>query len=281
MTVIETRAQMDAVPVGQEIQVTQHGLVKRWLHTEQGWSDGTSVLESQMFNAAITAGRVVDVSGMTPQVGDWFVHNDYDGRYTRVVVEVTSATQFQMASFSECRNLNLHPLAAPEMGNGWSRVPEWEVTPWQKGAAVLAGMIGDLRRENMRLSGLVNQQTVWPENFVSGLHDLLDAFDDDDDRGRVNDYLDSFGIAKTVEHRTAVRITGDTYFTISASDARRELGDDFEITDVEDGSRVYWQRTVYLTNEGVGCTCDQVERDDLDDYLPDDYNNYDWTTECD
>lgn len=42
-----------------------------------------------------------------------------------------------------------------------------------------------------------------------------------------------------------------------------------------------WTRTVTLTRSGVGCVCDQVDRDDLQEFLPDDPGEWTYTATCD
>jgi len=86
----------------------------------------------------------------------------------------------------------------------------------------------------------------------------------------------------TTAHTTRVEITGTTAWTPAPSVVLDQgvVTRDFVINEVEDEVTVSWIRSVMVEKQGFGCTCDQVDRDDLTSFLPPSYEAYDFEVEC-
>jgi hypothetical protein len=100
-------------------------------------------------------------------------------------------------------------------------------------------------------------ERIWHRR-VRGVHDLI--------AGRV--------------HESKVRITGHTYWTPTLQASQQFMGDQVLVTDIDDCVTIHWSREVRIANTGEGCTCEQVDRAALEQYLPTEYESWEFVVDC-
>lgn len=115
-----------------------------------------------------------------------------------------------------------------------------------------------------------------PLPLVDTLHEYARSIDDEE----FDDLLAEQGIGRVHEHTSNVTITGHSYWTPGIAACREYLGDEFTITDVDESVCLYWSREVTVERSGLGCTCDEIDRDMLTQHLPSHVADFEFEVEC-
>src|SRR5262245_54357492 len=265
-----------------------------WTRVDAGFRNKQGdIIPVQHFVGAVNARQVQAEHEVDPQVGELFYRIGWatkERRWALVLATVDNTVHWLGINDGEPSTLSNEGLET--FRENWLRYPDppdwirflvpvgnsYQFALVQFNAQV--ERVSDLSTQNAELQQRIQAAPRFPENFVSGFHTLLDRFDDDDDRERVNAYLDDFGVGRTEEPEIDVTITGRSYIQPSYDEAARSIGGGVTVSEMEDSTLVYWRKTVTLTREGVGCQCSTIENSDLDDYLPGDYDDWDFVTEC-
>jgi hypothetical protein len=254
-----------------EIRVTSGSPagVKMWKRVDGGWSDGSTVLTDEMFIGAVDAGQVFSMVGEVPEPGQWW--KQYDP-YLRVLLAIDpdDPTRWQVGQYNGPDHpMTFHwvPATSLATSQGWQPVPGVDVQPWQR-------VVFDLAR---RLAAV----QPFPDRFVADVHSVLDDLSPDD-ADRVNRLLDDYGVARPVTHRSTMTITGVSILTHDRRQVRRVLADDFEIEEIGAGTEVSWRRVVSLEADGIGCLCEDYDRDTAREYLPEagEVDSFDYQVGC-
>lgn len=135
--------------------------------------------------------------------------------------------------------------------------------------------------QNVALNARLAGQPTVPEDLVAALHAWQEANAD----GVMDDILDQFGIGRERDHDSRVRIWGTYAYTPDSdlvADSLLAGASDFDLEiDEVMACDVSWSKTVTVTNQGQGCTCDTIEAENLDQYVPRNADSWDFEVTCD
>jgi len=298
---IDTMEKLLAVPEGEAVIAEADTTRKKvWVRTSEGFSFDGVVVKPEFFEGAVSAGVIVPMHEAPIQPGDYFDNAAYrEHRIGEVIVSVDPddngkwlCAETQYGAFRRLSSRFDVDLKNPALYRRYAAKPEWVPTAQSFGDQLYAqrrsivALETEVNTRVQRVEQLraeLRDHSGFPDGFVTGFHELLDQFDDNDDRVRVNEYLGRFNVGLMENHVMGVTITGTSYLTPSMDQARNLIGGtDITIEDVEDSSTVHWTKSVTIEREAVGCVCDDLAREtDIDPHLPTIYDaeTVDWTVD--
>lgn len=260
MSVIQTTTELEQLPVGTKVKVGD----KDWERVTAGLmstSGSGTILGLHHFTGYIAEKKITMLP--TVHVGRWYHANPATGPgWTWLVTEVV-ADGFYGLGFNENHELSSDRTSQvpPDTNtDGMVLIDERDERQWMRTA----------------YSYWSTMHTAIPRDLRADLIQHATRVDDEDLDAMMLDY--GMGIER--DHEVDVLLTGHTYWTPSHGECRDQLGDNFTVDEVDDSVTIRWTRSVSITKRGIGCTCDEVEREDVDDYLPPDYETWDFTAEC-
>jgi hypothetical protein len=297
MTVVETVEALEAIPLGGRVVES----TRTWTRVEQGWERDGDVIPSSFFTAKINARAVTVGEWQDPTVGSWWLRGERLLLYLGRVGEQHLFSQYtnrrvgeQQHLFSQYTSLGLFErvwLYTEEALRTWAETaashptPRWGQVAFSTGSHLLALQREVAALEQAKPPGFTGTLTA----FVEGLHSLLDEFDDDDDRNRVEELLAEYGVPSMEEVTVTVSVSGVTHVEPRDSTLREMLGADSEV-DVEAVDEVAsvgvsWSFSFDHFVNGRGCQCDEVNSDVIEDHrlFPTQADSDDYTYErtCD
>lgn len=258
MTEIATMEDLEAVPIDETVTVSgiSDGTNQTWTRTEGGLMFGSITLDLTSFTGAVASNLVT--TGPVFEVGQWY--QDADVRMYIAKVEGDAATAVFIYSDGSCA---FDTLTTPRGAR---------LTEPQDDENVVAGMarlwIGE---RDMRLSQstsvaelrdqAVTAQSTLRSGMESSLRDLLPRFDDEDDRGRMREWMSDNGMtppARTVN--VSFTVSGRVEHSVNP----REISSLFADRDEE--VEVPFSMEIETTVEYTGSSSDPCEdRDFFDD----------------
>jgi len=270
-----------------------NGSINEWTKLPDGrWQmDALPPIRQENFRSSVNAGRVVVRHGnadptVTPPNVPGVLYRGVGGTLFMLVGPTTVAR----LTYQQDDPLNL-PVAAPtfsrliEVGPEWAGQMTYVVNRPVWADAVLSYLTPMVTARTQVAEAQARQAELLQRQVMpTGLVDALYAYAASVDDGEFDELLDNYGVSRTREHTSVVRVTGRSYWTPDGSECRGWDGyNNVEITDVEDSVIITWTATTRVTKEGFGCTCDSVDTEDyqgLLDSLPE-YDDYDTEVECD
>lgn len=287
---ITTMEQLEAIPEGGTITVASTTIGNRtWSKVPDGWSYDGAVVRSINFIGAVEAGTVTTGDG-PPAVGDLYVEAGHHHLILAIPDDNAWVAQFYDNRFQRLQHRPLTYFIDNDLAKvGEGDRPAWCDMAMTMGAALheMNGSRQNYIAENTRIQIALNtanarvrelERTPVTPEFIRGLHEQLTYHEVDD----LDDWLADQGHGREAEHEIDVTINGTIRTHFDTSDAREALGlgSDFEIESVGH-TDVEFSRNVTVIKTGVGCQCDEVTREDLTGYLPDNVTG-DWafSVEC-
>jgi len=227
-----------------------------WERVENGLMRDGSVLGLMHFAGYINEGRIKP--GLIWLIGRWYRNGNSFRLCTHRVGERIHA--FGWSNDRTDPEWESWPQAT--LPGAWRIVAETDEDPWMQRAQALWRDLSD----------------QIPERFVERLH----GYANDAGDAEFDDILDEFGIGRGREHTSSVSISGHAYWTPTLDEALNWLGEDegWNVTDVDDSITVYWSRHVEIVNTGVGCLCGEVDRSQVQQYVPPATEDFDFEVEC-
>lgn len=250
---VRTMDELTECPPGARVQV---GNVE-WERVEGGLKHPSQfVLKLEHFSGYVAGGLVQ--TALQWEVGRWY-RNGSSWRYLTGLVD----DRVHAVGFGP--NNNYEPL-----------FPTWSASARRGAWALVHSEAEDAWMKRIRtLYAAVSEQV--PEPFVRALHRYAVEVDDVE----FDELLANHGVARTLDHVSMVTITGHSFWTPDQSAAQTWLGDDtWTVTDIEDAVTVYWRRVVPITINGVGCTCEAIDRTKVEEYVPAESEEFEFSVEC-
>lgn len=227
-----------------------------WERVEDGLAKDGVVLKLEHFTGYVSGGYVT--APVLWRASRWY-RNGNSWRY------ITGITDEQVQAVGFDPNNDHEPV-----------FPTWSVStrPGEWGLVAPSAEDAWMKRIRALYTALSTQV---PEPFVVALHEWAASVDDTE----FDELLAEFGIGRTLDHVSRVTITGHSFWTPDAAAVKAWLGDDtWAVTDIEDAVKVYWRRVVPITLNGVGCTCERIDRSVVGDYVPAETEEYEFSVEC-
>jgi hypothetical protein len=289
---IETMEQLEEVPVGESITVTDmDNTRKEFTRTDFGWANGDgATIPADLLLGAVTGGRV-NRSEPPLRHGTWLRRIAHPA-ILRVLIERNNDMLWSYLDITPggvgynhgateagvLRNYEVIPAARVEADGA---LTTYYRLACQFHATRTAGE--RLRAENGELvqrittlnEDLSRTRQQFPENFVRDLHRVADNVSDH----RLDNLLVEYEIGREREWQVEVALSGFSDVSPDNDDIERGFDDDFSVDEVSGSVRVDWSRTVTLSLVGVTCVCEDIDNDLLTNYLPGDYESWDWEIE--
>lgn len=245
---ITTIEQLEALPAGAQITVTSTAL------GDQRWEKGDGVLVREgaavrpiTFIGAINAGQVRMVGEEAPTAPSRVGRVYHAGPIRWVIhTEDPNGDLYSMRFDEGSATYTLEDHRPSFFGDAWN------TERWGPAVASMARDLYEAQKATPAPAGL----------DVERLHAFISerSWYDTDDRHALDEFLTREGYSREAEHATSVRMWG------SLPVSHETLGLDSSV-ELENNT-VDWTKVVTVTRTGVGCTCEEVSRDDMHEYVP-------------
>lgn len=250
-----TMQELEAQPPGTPVLVD--GV--EWRKVDNGLERDGTALRLMHFTGYIQAGRV-ECSGLWPN-GRWY-------HYGHSLRLVTGREDGHVKALG-WNGANTTPefFTWPESTapGRWRLFPMQSETEWHQRIRALH-------------QTMVAQAPAVPELLVESLR----AYAVDAEDAEFDALLAEYGIVARVatHHVTMVTLSGSSVWVPTEAQAKGWLGTGCEVTGIDDSVLVSWRRTVQVTRSGFGCTCNEIDRSMVEQYVPAHADVWDFDVEC-